>query len=336
MTVDDTLFLTNGTPLDVDSRGYGQGLRGAAFCALDAPVTMRRCAFRANRGAGYCSWGGDPSNETFLQGGTVILKGACGGSAFTNCLWAGNASDPSVAARTADKDKNSVCQGAMVVFLSDPAATVDFANCTFADNLIDAVKSPSALNVFKGTAHVTHSIFAGNVIGTYAESGLGRDVAVSANGSLSVDWTIFDHPLAESVSVADGGSLTLDGNTVTNVVSARLVTPPETLSAIVVTNSGSWNAIKYTFIKYDPAQAAGVLPSVSAHLRGGSGYVDELTGETVKKYAKARMRSPAVDAGDPAVRCVEPHPNGNRVNPGAYGNTKWATMSPSGGVLIVR
>lgn len=334
VTVDDALFLTNGTPLDVDSRGYGQGLRGAAFCAINAPVTMRRCAFRANRGAGYCSWGGDPSNETYLQGGTVILKGACGGSAFTNCLWAGNASDPSVAARTADRDKNSVCQGAMVVFMSDPAATVDFANCTFADNLIDAVKSPSALNVFKGTAHVTHSIFAGNVIGTYAEEGLGRDVAVSANGTLSVDWTLFDHPLAESVSVADGGTLKLDEKTVTNAP-AQLVTAPETIASIVVTNSGSWNAVRYTFIKFNPTRATDVLPSANVHLRGGSGYVDERTGEKVTRYR--RPRSPAIDAGDPRRAWVnEPVPNGRRVNLGAYGNTVWATGSAEGSMLSIR
>ena len=41
-------------------------------------------------------------------------------------------------------------------------------------------------------------------------------------------------------------------------------------------------------------------------------------------------------AGDPAMKCVEPKPNGHRVNLGCYGNTPWATMSPGGTALIVR
>ena len=46
--------------------------------------------------------------------------------------------------------------------------------------------------------------------------------------------------------------------------------------------------------------------------------------------------TPAIDTGDPAVKCVEPRPNGWRVNMGAYGNTPWATMSKQGTALIVR
>ena len=53
-------------------------------------------------------------------------------------------------------------------------------------------------------------------------------------------------------------------------------------------------------------------------------------------HGKVGGSSPAVDAGDPAVKCVEPYPNGNRVNLGAYGNTPWATMSKGGTLIFVR
>ena len=330
VTVDDTLFLTNGTPLDVDSRDYGQGLRGAAFAAIDAPVTVRRCAFRANRGYARCSWNGTAGNETYLQGGTVYLGGASGGSAFTNCLWAGNASEASVSERTTPH--SSVCQGAAVVRLGAADGTVDFANCTFAGNLNDAERSPSGINVMKGAVNVTHSVFEGNIVGPYLEAGVGREIAVGEDGSATIDWTVFERPVAESVSAAVAGSLTVGDHV--KAEPANLVTRPEELSGLVVTNSEIWKGISYTFVKYDPTRDGDLLPSVNAHLRGGSGYVDERTGEKVTRYR--RPRSPAIDAGDSSVKCVEPKPNGHCVNLGAYGNTPWATTSPGGTMLFVR
>ena len=74
----------------------------------------------------------------------------------------------------------------------------------------------------------------------------------------------------------------------------------------------------------------------NVHLRGGSGYVDEELNRRVSTYVGLRYLSPAMDAGDPAVKCVEPHPNGRQVNLGFYGNTPWATMSKGGTMLLVR
>ena len=76
----------------------------------------------------------------------------------------------------------------------------------------------------------------------------------------------------------------------------------------------------------------------NVHLRGGSGYYDEATGELVSAYRMPyESGSPAIDAGRKMRKgLLEPHPNGNRVNLGAYGNTPWATMSKGGTLIFVR
>ena len=56
----------------------------------------------------------------------------------------------------------------------------------------------------------------------------------------------------------------------------------------------------------------------------------------VRQPVHAERRGRGSDAGDPAMKCVEPKPNGHRVNLGCYGNTPWATMSPGGTMIFVR
>ena len=82
------------------------------------------------------------------------------------------------------------------------------------------------------------------------------------------------------------------------------------------------------------AFAAGLSFSASAY---EDDYLAVAGDESVQtNWAKAKWRSPAIDRGDPAVKCTEPKPNGHRVNMGFYGNTPWATMSPGGTALLVR
>lgn len=68
-------------------------------------------------------------------------------------------------------------------------------------------------------------------------------------------------------------------------------------------------------------------------VRGGSGYVDEVT--HVQTRAPGRT-SIAVDAGNPlSDYSNETIPNGRRVNLGRYGNTPWATMARPATVIFV-
>ena len=74
------------------------------------------------------------------------------------------------------------------------------------------------------------------------------------------------------------------------------------------------------------------LLSLNVHLRGRSGYTDEVTGEHRSYVGK----SAAIDAGDPqSDYSNEPSPNGKRVNLGVYGNTPYATRSSYAGFIII-
>ena len=322
-TVEDSLFLTNGVSLTAKNPATTQmGVYGSAFCAKSAPVTVRRCAFRANRGPAYCMIKNSPTSAwTYNGGGTVTLMNGSGGSVFENCLWSGNTSEAYQDYGAGDYNNeyvvsNSVNQGALVVRLDDAAKTVAVSNCTFQGNLMDAWESPCAINVMKGAVTVRNSIFTGNIVGQYAREDLADEIAVTGPGSVSVDWTMFDRPAEKCVSAAAGATAEV-GEHVTYGKSARLKTSAEKIFACVVTNDVKLTgiAVTYHYIRFAPELHATVVPNFDAHLG---------------------PRSPALDAGDPdSDWSRERRPNGRRVNLGAYGNTSEAKQT-FGGMLIVK
>ena len=130
------------------------------------------------------------------------------------------------------------------------------------------------------------------------------------------------------------GDATLDVDRVTCVFGDPLfVTPMTNLLALTGSDLAAQPPRTLPSKWTTPSYAA--LISFNVHLRGGSGYVDEKTGEKVTA-CRRKGNSPAIDAGDKSVKCVEPKPNGHRVNMGCYGNTPWATRSKSGTLLFVR
>jgi hypothetical protein len=70
------------------------------------------------------------------------------------------------------------------------------------------------------------------------------------------------------------------------------------------------------------------------HLRSSAGRYDPVLGAHVFTDPAAED-SPLIDAGDPALACTEPEPNGGRVNIGRYGNTAQASLTPTNGVLTL-
>ena len=320
-TVEDSLFLTNGVSLTAKNPATTQmGVYGSAFCAKSAPVTVRRCAFRANRGPAYCLIKNSTTGAwSYNGGGTVTLMNGSGGSIFENCLWSGNTSEAYQDYDVSDYSNefavsNSVNQGALVVRLDDAAKTVAVSNCTFQGNLMDAWESPCAINVMKGAVTVRNSIFTGNIVGQYAREDLADEIAVTGQGSVSVDWTMFDRPSEKCVSAAAGATAEI-GEHVTYETSAKLKTSAEKISACVVTNDViPWSsAVTYHYIRFAPELHATVVPGFDAHLG---------------------PRSPALDAGDPeSDYSRERRPNGRRVNLGAYGNTSEAKQTF--GIMVI-
>ena len=309
LTVDETLFTSNGMQL-ADRTGmysYFGYVRGSVIYANATPVTMRRTQFRANMT-------GNRANG----GGVVALDGNCGGSAFTNCVFTG-------CYEITDSSQGvSGYGGALSIALGSTAQTVDVEGCTFAYNVTDA-NSAAGLTVVKGAVTVKDSIFWKNLRGRNRASYAG-DIEVK-NGSCIVTNSIVTAKDASSCRGNTGTTLHLDPGTV-RAVDPLLVSSYETdfLACYTVTDTAVTKTSAGTF---------DALSGFNLHLRGGSGYYDEVTGGKVTAYRRG-VNSPAIDTGDPAMKCVEPKPNGNRVNLGAYGNTPWATMSDTGLLLFVR
>ena len=308
VVIDSCAFTANGCEFSV---GYNNTMctsAGAAIYAKNAPLTVLRTRFAGNRSQAL-------TGGSYGAGGVFRLVGDCGATAFTNCLFVGNETIHAFASYY----YSSPATG-MLVF-APSKGTLDLVNCTFAHGVAEVSEGAAGVSVRSGTANIRNCIFYGNTNGVTNTAGFDVDVASGATANIAC--SLFEDRAPRRISCAEGGTTNCTG-----LVYGKpfFVTDMETGSCLV--KSGN-------MMKLDPTRQ-GEFCAFNCHLRGGSGYVDEATGEKVKTWAKAKWRSPAVDAGDPSQKCVEPTPNGRRVNMGAYGNTPWATMSGGGTMLFVR
>lgn len=315
-TLDNCLFVSNGCPLSTSLAFTGNNGCVGAIRASATPLTVRNCRFVGNTGTMRAG-----------AGGAVRLEGACGGSAFTNCLWVGNADWPS-------RQGGASQSAALSISLDSVTSRVDLKNCTIAYNLFGAIATDAVgissygtggISVNRGDVAVRDSIIFGNKKGARAAADCGTDIDVKTNSVIHLAYCLV--PTLDDASAVHGCTAEcLDIATNTMV----------TGDALFVSPTGDFDALVSGGLVI-PAKSP-LLASLNAHLRGGLGYRDENTGEVVRDYAKRRNgRSPAIDAGDPASGFSnEPKPNGHRVNLGFYGNTPWATMSNAGLILFVR
>ena len=308
--IDNCDFVTNGCPFTTGFEAYGYSQDGAVILASGAPLTVRNSRFKGNRSQALQLNGTSAKN-----GGVICIRGNCGASAFTNCTFVGNETIHA-------QNIGSFDSPAVGMFVFAPSAgTLDLVNCTFAHGFAEVKEGAAGVSVRSGTANIRNCIFYGNTNGVSNRAGFDIDVVSGATANIA--YSLFEDRAPRRISCAEGG--------VTNCT-GLVYGKPLFVTDIAL---GSYFVKSGNMMKIDPNKQ-GEFCAFNCHLRGGSGYVDETTEETVKTWAKAKWRSPAIDTGDPAVRCVEPHPNGRRVNLGFYGNTPWATMSPGGTLLLVR
>ena len=318
LIIDSTLFLTNGAApscgMSYNSCGRDD-FRASAIYSDGVPVTATNCRFIGNRAT--CRYTGDDP-----RGGCVVLAGACGGSSFENCLFAGNYENYG----WSDFANDGNGSGALVVSLSAADATVSVNHCTFAYNLAMNKSSGAGLTVRSGTANVSNSIFFGNVKATTSIDDAGADLTVLDGATANVAYSLFT-----TDGTASYGSADTNGWTGCIFGDPLFVTDAETAAGWIAT-SGSTDAQKDINRRYS-VECLGEIAAVNCHLRSKYGYTDEGTGEIVTALG---VISPAVDAGDPAgdYRNEPAGRNGRRANLGYYGNTPWATMSASSGLFI--
>ena len=322
VTLDDSLFVTNGTVTAVWLKSSTYGNSSSALHLKNAPATVRRTRFAHNRNFG-----------SFGDCVTVDVEGEAGGTAFTNCTWVGNEGlyTHNTAATTIDAG------GALYVNCSTANATVDVVNCTIAYNLAETRNAAAGLTVVKGVVNARNTIIWGNVVGSAATGG--ADILVRAGARVNLDYSLLATNTADYASAADEGGIAYGRGmvygdpcfvTTTNDVLAQMTINSARVKPSVLAIPRSTSCMGY---KSTP-EASAAVADFNVHLRGFPGYVDATTGRSV---SYRNVKSPALDAGDPKTSCSdEAKPNGHRVNIGAYGNTPWATRSKQGGALIVR
>ena len=328
----DTSFVTNGVDRASFWPSYNdwnarETMSGTAIYAASAPLVARRCRFVANLA---CTVNGNMSSSP--GSGTVVLTGAGGGSVFENCLWLANAEENYTTGATGQRDRDFL--GCLRVDLSNWADTVSLTNCTMAYNIAETAYGPAGLYVQKGDVRLVNSIVWGNAVCNQCRRG--ADIYVASNSSLRASYSLLATNSANYVTIAaptsDYGTVTWGPGMVYG--DPLFVTDAATFLSNV---HGGTPAIPrggsgITFGKSN--EVAKELCAFNVHVKGRHGYKDETTGEVVK-YPK--MRSPAIDAGDPNVPFPhEARPRGQRINLGFYGNTPWATMSGGGTLIFVR
>ena len=323
----DSLFVTNGVnrasawPSFNDWNGK-ETMNGTAIYASSAPIFARSCRFVANLACSANNGNGS---------GTVVLTGAGGGSVFENCLWLANAEENYTTGGTGSRSKDNL--GCLRISLSDWSDTVSISNCTIAYNIAESNYGSVGLSIHKGDVRLVNSIIWGNVVSAGSR---GADIYVVSNSSLRASYSLLATNSANYVTIAaptsDYGTVTWGPGMVYG--DPRFVTDAATFLSNVhggnpaIPRGGSG----ITFGKSN--EVAKVLCAFNVHVKGRHGYKDETTGEVVK-YPK--MRSPAIDAGDPNVPFPhEARPRGQRINLGFYGNTPWATMSKGGTLIFVK
>ena len=341
LVIDSTLFLTNGAApscgMSYDSCGRDD-FHASAIYSDGVPVTATNCRFIGNRAT--CRYTDDP------RGGCVVLAGACGGSSFENCLFAGNYENYGWSEFGTDGNGS----GALVVSLSAADATVlvnhctfaynlatlaadsvsrtlEVENCTFAYNVFDGTFGAAGICAVKGALTVRNSIFFGNVKATTSIDAAGADLTVLSGATANVSYSLFT-----TDGTASYGSADTTGWTGCIFGDPLFVTDAETAAGWIAT-SGSTDAQKDINCRYS-IEALSEIAAVNCHLRSRRGYTDETTGLFVKPAVGESM---AIDAADPAAPYKgEPSGyNGRRANMGFYGNTPWATRSVGSGIMVI-
>ena len=217
-----------------------------------------------------------------------------------------------------------------MVDLADESNAIAFDKCTFAFNFADgagnitayASKYPAtntnagAVQIIKGDATIDNTIFWKNFITTNVTFGAG-DIYVCKNARATVRYSLFADNSSDYFAADEGGVLEIDDSCIFG-------TP------LLVSN---WDDA-YPLVQNAPSEFSLFTPAEKT-----SGYQTYLS--LIKSPAALDVhvlkRSITIDAGNPASRHrLEPSPNGQRVNIGAYGNTPEAALSPGGLILFIR
>lgn len=316
----ETSFVSNGiAPSSAYSTtmSFGNNVRGFALYASAAPVVAQGCDFRLNRGYSHY-----PDGTRYTHGGIVWVEGNSSGTSFDHCLFAGN-----ITCNGGGGDGPGNVDGTLSLNLGSASQSASINHCTFFGNIADTVGGTAGVHFRRGTFALSNSVFACNVVGSYALNG--ADVHLAA-GTLSVGHCLFGGEGVRWISAADGATITLPSAAGEIIYGdPRTVTPASSVLA-AIGGSGEKafpSSASPLYFATSATNLAAVL-NFDAHLLSGAGYRQNGSSEW---FTDTALVSSAIDAADPAAPyALEPAPNGGRANLGRYGNTAEASKSATG------
>lgn len=302
LIVEDSDFITNGVPFSVGGKGYDKatpcfnGLRGAGIAANGTPTQISGCRFIGNMDR---------------LGATVMIYNASGGSSISNCLFCANHHNEVASWNCTDV-------GTINVNLANASDTVTISGCTIAYNPSDVYRTSAGLAVQKGTVSVRDTIIFCNERATKSST-VGSEIMTGDDGTVNISYSLVtgssDAYCTGNIVFGDGviygdPLFATDCDTVTN--------------SIFISNSRAY---------FDPSKVTQAETlAYDLHLKSKGGYY--LNDGTL--VAGGSEQSPAIDAGDPdSEYSNEPSPNGKCVNLGFYGNTQWASKSPTSCFIVI-
>ena len=253
--IDECLFTTNGSRLTqnpLTSIDGKNGCSGGVLYANGAPMTVRNCAFRANR-----------SPIRGATGGLVWIEGASAPTAFTNCVFTGGQNtfgESDVYKTVSNYTPNG---GVFVINLKNAADVCELVQCTVAYNLTDAYQVPGCAAVIKGTLKARNTIFYKNVWGPM--TCYPHEIYLHADGYADLDY-VWVTDKATSLGAADpthytNGTL-YDGD-------PGFVTPTATFEGLI--KKAETSGYTYQWLDQSAAGCAGQL-ALDVHLLSPKGY----------------------------------------------------------------
>ncbi|MFC1451965.1 hypothetical protein ACFLSJ_01310 [Verrucomicrobiota bacterium] len=334
LTVEETTFVLNRAYRN-DGGADNYALQGGGLYASGAAASVRDCVFADNRVAGYGrynnkGWGG----ALYLTGGSAELSGCTFDGNYAGLTsWGNNGEEAKGGAVYAVNQSvlqvddcafsNCYAEGSEgteqggVIYLQ-PSGSTDLRGCTVLHNT--GGSGVGEIYVAGGTVGVTNSLVADGVShGIVAAGGTLTMVncTLADNGGWGLEYS------GGSVAVKNAIA---SGNASGGIEAHANVTVSHTCSQEAHLGTGNTSA--------DPlfVDAAGGDYHIKSF--GGSWHND------VAGFVKDSQNSPCIDRGDPndpqPVDLVEPDPNGNRVNMGAYGNTAQASKSAGRTLFMLR
>jgi len=330
------------------------GDNGGGISISEAYIaTVRDCTFDGN-------WIGS-------DGGGLVIRAVSG--RVDNCVFSGNYSQYGAMNWGSNTGEVRNClfvgnygwsRGGAVYGGYDADEHATFENCTFFGNY--SIKG-GGICKHGGGLTVRNCVFWGNT----ASSGAGSGHQIwNESGGQTISYTAIEGGLSGIVSsnmLDGGGNITnnpLFGGVVAtgNWSSAGSYVPTEG-QTVLTDGSGGWTEgelsgmtvnpdtgqYRHFLVSTNDAATITVWGNASSLAQGGTAYEvhdfhlkSQYGRWTALGWRADTTQSPCVDAGNPnASYSLEPKPNGNRVNMGAYGNSAQASKTPPiGPVFITR